>query len=412
MREKREVLILCQFFYPEHVSSATLPKEMAEDMVDAGLGVDVLCGYPTEYYDGEKKLPEKDMYKGINITRVRYLQLDRINKVGRLINYFSFVASIAIRWPKLLRYKCLIVYSTPPLLPLIPALASKFFGKRFVFVAYDVYPDMAVLLKSIRKGSIIEKIMNLTNKIVYKEAEKVVALGHEMKQYMLKKALVKNQEKVEVIPNWYDQGKITVSSEIRNKDIADLRKPGKFIVLYSGNMGICQDMKTIMDCILLLKKKENMLFIFTGHGNKVEEMKQIVEDNRLKNVRFYGFLLGSDYSDMLKIADVYLVSLERGIEGMGVPSKTYSYLAAGRPVLAIMSDDTDVSRDLRTYSAGYSFRQGDVEGLAQAIENMAADHHACEAMGNNARQMFIENYDRSICTNKYITLVRNIIGQF
>lgn len=183
----------------------------------------------------------------------------------------------------------------------------------------------------------------------------------------------------------------------------------KFRVLYSGNMGTCQDMDTIMKCIYIMNDNRNVQFILTGHGNKVNEIKQYIDANNLLNVKMYGFLVGDEYLKMLESADCYLVSLERGVEGMSVPSKTYSYLAAGRPLLSIMSSDTDISKQLNTNNAGYSFNQGDARGLANKIEFLSNNLEVCEYMGLNARKIFDENYERKISTGKYFDVIRSLI---
>jgi glycosyltransferase involved in cell wall biosynthesis len=378
---------------------------MAEDLVENGLSVDVLCGYPSEY-SKDKDLPKKQNYKNINIRRVKYIQLNKKKTLSRLINYFSFIFSMLLKWPRMMNYKCIIVYSNPPLLPIIPAILSAIFRKKFIFVSYDIYPDLAVLMDTIKKGSLIYKLMSFTNKVVYKHASVVIALGEEMKTYMLDNKFTTVEEKIMVIPNWYDGTKIQlVSSNIKMNPIED----NKFRVLYSGNMGTCQDMDTIMKCIYIMKDNRNIQFILTGHGNKVNQIEQYIDANNLSNVIMYGFLVGEEYLRMLESADCYLVSLERGVEGMSVPSKTYSYLAAGRPLLSIMSSDTDISKQLNTNNAGYSFTQGDAKGLANKIEFLSNNIGVCDYMGINARNIFDENYERKISTGKYFDVIRSLI---
>ncbi|WP_339219904.1 glycosyltransferase family 4 protein [Paenibacillus sp. FSL H8-0332] len=399
---KRDVLILCQYFYPEYISSATLPTEMAEDMVASGLTVDVLCGYPLEYSKA-KNLPKKERYKQINIKRIKYIQLDKKKTLNRLINYFSFIVSMFLKWPSMLKYKSIIVYSNPPLLPIIPALLSVIFRRKFIFVAYDIYPDLAVLMDTIKKGSLIHKMMKITNRIVYKNAEHIVALGEEMKSYMLENKLTLYEEKIKVIPNWYDGTKLNFQKGIRVKENR------KFRVLYSGNMGTCQDMDTILNCIYTMRNNHNVEFVLTGHGNKVKGIISFIKEKNLENVELHGFLLGEEYINMLTSADCYLVSLERGVEGMSVPSKTYGYLAAGRPLLAIMSSTTDISMKIIDNAAGFSFEQGEVDKLAQAIEYLCNNTDICDEMGANAFKVFKENYERQISTNKYIDLIKTSV---
>ena len=132
-----DVLFLCQFFHPENVSSATLPFDTAEHFVKCGLKVGALCGYPKEY-SKEKNIPNKETVSGINIKRIKYIQVGRKNTLGRLVNFFSFTLSTFFHIAILRKCRCVIVYSNPPILPLVAVLAKKLFKTKLVFVAYDV----------------------------------------------------------------------------------------------------------------------------------------------------------------------------------------------------------------------------------------------------------------------------------
>ncbi|HDX9579056.1 glycosyltransferase family 4 protein [Bacillus cytotoxicus] len=407
---KKDVLIMCQYFYPEYVSSATLPTELAEDLVEKGLSVDVLCGYPKEYYEGEQVSTKED-YKGVNISRVKYTEFNNKSKFGRIINFFSFFIAILLRLPSLFKYKCVLVYSNPPILPLVPYLISRISKTKFIFVAFDIYPDNALKLGAIKKGGMIEKLMLYINRKVYTYASGIVALGNEMRNYMIKQKIAIKPEKIKVIPNWYSEKKLPSSSTINNEEFRELREKWPFIVLYSGNMGTAQDMDTILQCISRLKKREDVLFLFTGHGNKVNYVKEYLISNEVSNAKVYGFLLGTDYTDVLKIADVCLVSLAEGIEGIGVPSKTYGYLAAGKPVLAIMSDETDIAKNLYEYNAGGSVKQGDAERLEMLITKYMDSKDQLKVSGNNARKMFEDLYERRICTGMYYSMIVEMINE-
>ena len=96
MQLKKDVLFLCQFFYPEYISSATLPFDTAKALVEAGFSVGVMCGYPKEYCIGNNEVLFEEDHKGIKIKRLKYLQVARNNIAGRLINYFSFTFSVSL----------------------------------------------------------------------------------------------------------------------------------------------------------------------------------------------------------------------------------------------------------------------------------------------------------------------------
>lgn len=408
---KIDVLVLCQYFYPEYVSSATLPLEMAEDFVISGLSVGVLCGYPKEYLSkGENDVKEYENYNGIYIKRVKYMQLERKHPLSRLINQISFVVAVLFRIRYILKHKCVIVYSDPPMLPIITSMLKRISRLKYVFVAYDIFPDIAIAMGKTKDTSIMTRAMNFINKSVYSSASKIVALSEEMKEHILKCKLPDGESKVKVIPNWHDKNKLKYG-KIISGEIRSIKQNAEFAVLYSGNMGICQDMDTIVKAIFELKDHKDIIFIFTGHGNKARQIRETIKENKLSNVRFYDFLLGDDYSDVLQIADCHIVSLEKGIEGLCVPSKTYSYLAAGRTLLAIMSQNTDTAKIIKEYNAGFTFDQGDYTGLSKTILYLYDNREENKRIGENARKAFLDLYERNICTGKYINLVNDLINK-
>ena len=118
MKQKKDILFACQFFYPEYISSAQLPFDTAKALTAAGYCVDVLCGYPREYLDGTD-IPVRETVEGIGIHRLKYIQLDRSGFLGRIVNYFSFTFMVLLNLPKLRHYRSIVVYSKTPILPWI-----------------------------------------------------------------------------------------------------------------------------------------------------------------------------------------------------------------------------------------------------------------------------------------------------
>ena len=405
---KKDVLILCQYFYPEYVSSAVLPTELAEELVNRGLTVDVLCGYPYEYYDGAD-VAVQETYRGIGIRRVRYSRFDKGRPIARLVNYLSLLLSFTLRFGKFFEYRCIIVYSNPPILPLLPYYVSRWSTTKFVFVAYDIYPDVALKQGIMKQGGFIDRLMRSINRRVYGQASRVVALGKEMRDYMIRTGIAEKPDHIRVIPNWYS-GNSLETRDISGGEFRYLRERWPFIVLYSGNMGTCQDMDTILECMSEFRNRDDILFVFTGHGNKHSYVKDYLRDGGFKNAKVYGFLLGEDYYDVLNMADICLVSLAKGNEGLGVPSKTYGYLAAGKPVLAIMADDTDISRYLKQYGAGGNVRQGDVSGLRTLILRYLEDRELLMQSSKNAKRLFSELYERAKCTEQYYHMIMELLG--
>ena len=404
MKKKRDILFLCQFFYPEYVSSATLPYDTALALTKAGYKVGALCGYPREYAK-EKNFPLKETVNEISITRTKYLQLGRKNFLSRLINYFSFTFKIFLHLFEIAKYKAVVVYSNPPILPWVAALAKKLFGTKLIFVAYDLYPEIAVLTDTLREGNLICRVMNHINKVVYKKADAVIALSSEMKEYIKKNRPIP-EEKIHVIPNWYEDKKTeNESGENSFTALTDSR----FTIAYFGNMGIAQDMDTILSAAEKLKDQKDLCFLFAGHGKKFSLVKETLEKKGVKNAYLFEFLQGQRFQDALKIADCALVSLAENLTGLCVPSKTYSYMMRGTPLIAIM-DEGDIIEDIRS-GAGAWVKNGESEKLAQIILEMKEDKEKVAQMKNRCRAIFEEKYTLETCTKKYVSLFHQLLKQ-
>lgn len=402
MKKKKDILFLCQFFYPEYISSAQLPYDTVLALKEASFSVGALCGYPHEYSEGGD-IPLKENVDGIHIHRLKYIQTGRAGFLGRIINYFSFTLMVLLHIFEIAQYKAVVVYSNPPILPWIASWAKVLFGTKLIFVSYDLYPEVATVTNTLREGNIICRLMEHINRCVYRRADHIVSLSSEMKEYILKNRPI-SAEKVTVIPNWYaDKGE-------KNRDLRHNRfletVNGRFVVSYFGNMGTMQDMQTILGAIRALQE-ENIFFLFAGHGNKMDKLKQIVEEEKIPNIAIHNFLHGKDFADALAISDCAFVSLERGATGLCVPSKTYSYMMQGIPLLAIM-DECDIVRDIEK-GAGAWVRNGESEKLAETIRTLRDDPRLQAQMRKTCRELYLENYTTEICTKKYVTLFRNLL---
>lgn len=401
---KKDILFLLQFFYPEYISSATLPFDTALKLVDEGYSVDVLCGYPHEYTE-KVGILRKETVSGINIRRVKYLQLDRKRKLGRIVNYLSLTVAILFHIFSMRKYKIVVVYSNPPILPLVAAWASKLFRCKLIFVAYDLYPEIALKTNTLSEGSAISRFMRHINQVVYRQASAVVALSSEMKAYMMQNRDI-SPEKIHIIPNWY-QDEYRSRKADESHMFSQLLKD-RFVIGYFGNMGIAQDMEPLKGAMRYYKNDSEVSFLLSGHGAKHGELQSMIEDEKIENAHLYGFLKGQDYLNALSTADCAIVSLEKGLTGLCVPSKTYGYMMQGLPIVAIM-DDSDIVTDIHQ-GAGYQVAQHSADALIDIIREMKNDLQACRCRGKISRKIYLENYTPEICLEKYAQLLSALLS--
>lgn len=401
---KGDVLFLCQYFYPEYNSSAMLPWDTAVFLANTGKKVGALCGYPKEYIL-EKNVPNVERVNGVSIKRLHYLSLKRGKKLSRLINYSSFTVRALLHLNEIGRFKSVLVYSNPPILPVAAIIAHRIYGTKIIFVSYDVYPEIASNSGKLSADGMIAKAMDLLNQRLFKSVSGVVALSDDMKDYLLANRKGIDQMDISVIPNWAHEGVCGLPSDRLKK------KHGfpetAFVVSYLGNMGICQDMQTIVDAVKLLSQEDDIFFIFAGHGTKRDLIEQALGNN--PRVKVLGYLTGNEFEEVLSLSSCGIVSLNAGLNGQCAPSKYYSYLQSGCAVLSVMEKDAYVSREVEERHVGYAVSNGDGKALADAVLTLRNNSETHGFMARNATELYREKYDKQIAMNRYSHLVESVV---
>lgn len=388
------ITILCQYFYPENVTAASLPYEMAQELVRNGYDVRVITGMPKEYHKGPAK--KEETIKGIHIQRIKYIYRDRRYIVGRFINNFSFFVSIFNNHRKLKDSDVVITYSSPPINPIVPAFYSRKYGFKLIYVAYDVYPDMAYKFGYLKRGGLIGKLFDATNKYVYTRCNKIIVLSSEMKKYFADN--IGYLDKVTVIPNWY----------VDNEYSSYVPEKGELKVLYGGNVGIVQDVDTMFGGIASLKDNNKVKFYFAAHGSRLDAFIGELKEQGINSVVKLGYLKKDKYDVFLNSVDIAIISLDQRMTGLASPSKFYSYLAKGKPVIFIGSRQMDVAKEIIKYNIGYVVDNGNFDGLKSIIVDLQADKACLAAMSRRARKLFLEKYTIEKCTKQYINVIKEV----
>ena len=399
---KRDVLFLCQFFYPEYNSSATLPFDTARYLAQSGYSVDALCGYPREY-NTSGEVSAREMKDGVSIHRLHYIQFSRRSKLGRLINYFSFTLSVLLHIFEIKNYKTVIVYSNPPVLPIAAIWANRLFNTKIIFVSYDVYPEVAYASGSLTSGGVIARVMQGINRSLFKRADAVVALTDEMREFLLRNRPELSEDRVVTIANW--------AHEAPSEGAADARRKlgyaeDDFVVSYFGNLGVCQDETALIQAMELLKDRPHIKFMVAGHGSKLPLIRQAAE--HLPNVRICGFLTGAAFGQAVAASSCGIVSLERGLMGMCAPSKYYSYLQGGLPVLTVAERESYLAEESVRQAVGLFSETGDGAQLAQNILSLYQSPEMCEKMSKNALMLYTGRYAKSVGLARYAALFEDI----
>ncbi|UCD51488.1 MAG: glycosyltransferase family 4 protein [Phycisphaerales bacterium] len=406
-----QLLILCQLFYPELVSTGQTLTELAEQLAARGVDVEVLCGPPT-VLGREKKVPKRMEHQGIRIRRVWGTRFLKLSLVGRVLNQLTFTCSAFLHLLIARPRKPILVLTNPPFLALGCALLRRLgLGSPYLYLVFDVYPDTAIRLGLLRDGACLARLWDRLNLAAYRHASAIIVIGRCMGDVIARKLRqggLPVNGKLHHIPVWCDDEAIGSTASTSNGLDETWGLQDKFVVGYFGNMGRFHDMETIMGAAELLKDERDIVFLFVGEGHKKQWAIQWARAKGLGNCQFHGYVAREELGHLLALADVGLVSLLDGQEGLSVPSKTYGLMAAGVPVLAVMSGISEVARMVDEVSCGVWVHPGAQEELAQEIRRFRGDPRRVHAMGVKGRRAIDHEYSLEHIARQYLDIVAEV----
>ena len=413
---KVKILVIQQHFYPEVAATGQLLLDLCEDLVKAGYKVKVITGNPTEIPQEKQKgnILRKENYKGIEIFRLKNTTFNKYRMAGRVINYLSFHFLIFFRDLFYERPDIVFVLSTPPFISFSGLMLKVFKGSKVIYNVQDLFPDLAVELGKLKNKSIIGFLKKLSELIV-RRVDKVVVVGEYMEKRIREELLRETSTDTHVVTihNWADGDKIKVLREDEENNFLkrEWRLEGKFVVLYSGNIGYLHEFDTIISTAEYFAKEgpREIVFVFIGEGIKKSYIEEKIKEKGLYNILFFPYQSREMLTYSLGLADVSLVTLEKGFEGMVVPSKIYGILASGKPVIAIIGEESEITEIIRRGKCGEIIKIGDFKALSNAIINYYKNPQKCNEEGMNGRKYFEKNFERKIATEKYIRVIEEVL---
>lgn len=402
------VLILNQFFYPDHSATSQLMTDLAESLVESGVDVTAVSGRGR--YNGGEVLPAREDYKGVAIERAWSTGRGKRSSRARLSDYLSFYLGASWKLLRLPRHDVVMALTTPPLIGLIAVITCRLRRMRVVSLVQDVYPDVAVSLGALRKRSPLTHLLDAVSRFVLRKSDRIVVLGECMRERILAKVGVESADCIDVIHNWADGAQIKPLDSVENPFVAKHHLDGKFVLLFSGNLGRVNDFSTVLEAALILQDRTDILFLFIGEGAKAAEIENFSKAHRLDNIRLLPYQPREMLKYSLAAGDAALVTLADGLAGQSVPSKTYGLLAAGRPLLFVGDARSSVARIVQENHCGAVVASGESARLAQTITDWAADQAQLAQLGVAARVAFENYFERARAVNSYLETFAKCLG--
>lgn len=310
---------------------------------------------------------------------IKTVKYDKSSTLKRLLTWVgAFVHLLWVVWRRS-KHCHLVLVSNPPLNVFVPL----FTRKKFSFIVYDLYPDSLFSQGFVKRNSFLGRWWMTKNKQIFAKADCVFTLSEDMKKAV---AQYVAEDKIKIVYNWAHNEHIRPIDKKENVFLTDLKLQDKFIVLYSGNMGMTHDIDVLVDVADRLKENEKIHFLFIGEGAKKAVVEEKVARYGLKNcsVLPYQPLEVLPYS--MGAADLAVVTTDAKQSGLSVPSKTYTYLATGAALLCLAEENTELARLTRERRIGRCFVSQDLDGIAGYILQMVSDRRLLQEYKDNSRK--------------------------
>jgi colanic acid biosynthesis glycosyl transferase WcaI len=384
------VWVATELYYPEKTSTGFLMTKLAEGLAASG-SVGVLCAQPSYERRGEEA-PAREHINGTEIFRVKHPRFDRARILGRVLNVAAVTPRMFIRaLREFRRGDIAFVLTNPPLLPFAIYMAGKLRGVRVTLVVHDVYPEAAILAGVLKPGRPPARLWRTANNWLFRRMDRIVVLGRDTRRIFAQR-LNDGEGRLRVIGNWADTDDVRPADISENTLLNSLGIRGRFVLGYAGNMGRVHDIELLLAAARRLRDvAPDVHFLFVGNGVKEPSVKaEAARPN--SNVTLVGPMDRDQQQTFLNACHVAVMALAPGMSGIGVPSRLYNILAAGRPIIAAVDGDSEPSLVLQEEDVGIQVPPGNVDAFVGAVVKLRSDPTYLKQAGERARRAATERF--------------------
>lgn len=370
------ILLLNQFFWPDAAPTAALAADVVRELAARGHHVTVLCSGES-YLDAGPSQPAPPA----EILRVGSARYSR-RAAGRLLSWTSFLLAAAWRSLRLAPPDLVLAMTTPPGLALVGLLLKRRYGSRLWIWEMDLYPEVAAATGTLDAASPLYRSAHRILSGIRREADGIFALGECMRERLVAAGV--DPARIVVAPNWAD------GTEIRPRPLPSLPP---LRVLYSGNLGLAHETETILEVMRRLAGRTDIEFRFAGDGARRGALEQQCRRAGIERAVFEPYCEASRLPDRLAGCHLGLVTLQASCAGTVVPSKLYSLLAAGRPVLFIGPRQSAAAQLVERHECGWVVQPGETPAVVALLGALLARPGRIFEAGARARRALEEHYD-------------------
>lgn len=405
-----KITVVTGYYAPELTPVTHLLSDLCSDLAAYGHEVTVVTNLADRGLTETERLAYFDRCDEKVSDNLRILRAGAKTREqgGLLKRALRFVGNTKLLYEqaKQLDTDVYLLFSTPPFLGLVGEKLAK--RKKTVYVVQDIFPDSLVATGKFASKHPAVKLMRRLEKRIYRGNSAIVTVSDDMAKTLEMRHVPK--EKLSVIGNWADTTAIRPVLREDNPLFSDWGiDPDGFYVVYAGNLGLLQDLDTALSAMQIVKNNGiDATLLLIGNGAAKSHLVDRIQKENIENVQLFAMQSLDKVGAVYSLGDVNLISLKSHVTEIAMPSKTWSAMAAGRPVIVTADDGSAWEKTINDSGAGLTVLPGDPRGLSIAIERMYRMQQELPKMGENARAYVTDKVTRAQATKAYETLLHRV----
>ncbi len=397
-----QILLIHRYFWPDTPPYAAILRSIGKKLVDEGHEVVVLSSQPS-YKAGVAlhRQPTVEDLEGMTVHRLTLFRERGRHVIFRLINMVYFPLRIFLFSLLKGKFDIIMASTAPPVVVgLAASLAAKMTGAAFFYHCMDIHPEIGRISGEFR-NPIVFSTLRTIDKVSCNMAKRVIVLSEDMRRSLLARPGC-NQNNIQVINNF----SMPYHGDILDVDPELLKHPGRFRVIFAGNVGRFQGLEAFVDAMEKLAHRPMIELVFVGEGSALSVLKK--RAHGAENISFLPHQSVDVAKRMIADADLGIVSLAEGIYQFAYPSKTMTYLEEGCPLLVAVERDSELANLVESSNVGVLVMPDHPQSIADAIESIYLDKHRNSRMKIAAKQAGSDMFSEQAVIKQWVFLFNSI----
>lgn len=429
---KKRLLIFAHYYAPDTASTGQILKDQAEGMLDE-FDVTVICVVPSYGGTIEAQYKTQKYYfeelNGVKIIRIRVPEFTKANKISRIKNIVSYFFGALGAAMKAGKQDYVFTISQPPILGgLLGVLGKWMKHAKMIYCIQDFNPEQ-VMAVNYSSNKLILKAMMIADKFSCRHSNLVITVGRDLVDTLKNRFKGHKVPKYAMINNWIDEKEVYPLPQDHERVVAFKKQYGledKFVIMYSGNIGLYYDLEKLMKVMKQFRKGytlkgvyesgpvtadgKEVVFAFVGVGSVLDKLVLYTKEHHFENVVFIPYQDKEDLIYSLNAGDVHWCVNAKGIKGVSCPSKAYGIMASGKPIIGVLEVGTEIRGLIEECNCGKCCEPGDYVEVADIIrwyiENAGTGE--VKEMGTNGRKYLEKNLTKDVSIAKYEMEIKSL----